>query len=275
MNELLQAYSLLDSTQSQIFNSTWYSDFQKTGFLEILRINEYGNPEKVHFGVMTMDGTSQFFGGGIINGDGIMNGNTNMCFSAETIYKLISDRNEYNTLGPIKHFIGSIRVNNKTVYLAVFEKYPSNVFSLNYDFIDIENINRYHCFDSIGKHVSIDLTKLYLSDLHIIGIDALNRANPFTKADDNPTGDFLFMMSYSMSKNVATSVFFVFSANIQRVKSACLCKGSEAGWNNFLEKFSKEFTTSFFDTLFSDKDRRLWRSNKVFKMHVETFQELL
>lgn len=216
---------------------------------------------------MSVDSTSQFFGGGIING------NTNVCFSGERIYRFVSDLIEYKTIGPIRNFIGSIRISNKTVFLAVFEKYSSDVLSLDYDFIDIQNINRYHCFDSIGKNVSMDLTKLHLSDLRVIGVDSHNVCNPFTKADDSPSGDLLFMMSYNMSKNLLRKETLVFSVNIQRVKTSCSCKGSEAGWNNFLEKFSKEFSTCFFDTLYHDRDRRTWRSNKMFKMYVEFFQE--
>lgn len=203
-----------------------------------------------------------------------MNWDAGVRFSGEKLYKLMLDRIDYDIDGPIKNFIGSIRSSHSTVYLAVFEKYPSNVLALSYDFIDIENINKYHAFDVIGKQVSMDLTKLHLSDLHIIAVDACNWCNPFTKTEYTSSGDFLFMMSYSTTKNLKTTEFFVFTENIQRVKTACLCKGSEAGWNAYLEKFSRQYSTSFFDTVYFDKNRRSWRSNVRFKMYVESFQEV-
>lgn len=217
-----------------------------------------------------MDNTGQVFSGGMINSD------RTFIFTGERIYRFVMNRIEYDRFGPIRNFIGGILVGNKTMYIAELENFPSTTFCLHdFDFLGVENINKYHCFDSLGKYVMLDLTQLDLSDLQIIAVDASSKCNPFTRAEDKSCGDLLFMMSYSTLKNMTRKEYFIFPVNIQRVKMSCMCKGSEAGWNNFLAKFSKEFRTAFFDTLQTDQSRRLWRTNKNFKMYVESFQEVM
>lgn len=267
LSGVIHTYAVLGNEQNKILNSQRFSELLNSGFLAILRINEFGNVMVLHFFLSSVDSSCQYFSGSIMNGCA-------GCFSGEKLYKFMLDTTDYDIVGPVKNFIGSIRSSHSTVYLAVCEKYPSNVLALSYDFMDIENINKYHAFDVIGKQVSMDLTKLHLSDLRVIAVDAGNRRNPFTSSDCSSIGDFLFMMSYSATDKMKTTEFFVFSENIQRVKMACLCKGSEAGWNTYLEKFSREYSTSFFDTVYFDINKRSWRSNIIFRMYVEHFQEV-
>lgn len=273
MAEILRSYAKLDKhgAHGSIFSSFLrrLRDFEESGFLEILYIDKYGNIQCGQFCILTMDNNCRFFGGGFIDGE------AHVWFPSERIYRFIFEKIEYDRFAPVRSFIGSIMRNNAIVYLTSFQSYPGITFSLSFDFVDAENINRYHGFDSLGYSVMMDLTQLELSDLQIIAVDASNVCNPFTRADDGRSGDLMMMISHTSIKNLHAKEYVVFPLNIQRLKTSCLCKGSEAGWNNFLARFSKEYRTAYFDTLQSDSTRRLWRTNKNFKMYIESFQEVL
>lgn len=269
---------LIQCMQSLLFSDVEVSDysnyyhaitnFEECGIIEILMVNKYGNVNCVHFCITgIMDVTGQLFGGGIINYNG------EFFFSPSTIYTLMKNRIEYCRIGPVVSFLGNIIIADKTLYIAELENH--SVVCLDYCFIGVENINAYHSFDTLGNSVMLDLIRLELIDLQIIGVDSTGTCNPFTRADDKSSGDLLFMMGYTMSKNIMRKEYFVFTVNLQRLKTSCLCKGSNAGWNNFLGKYSKQFRTACFDTFQSDGNGRMWRTNKNFMMHIEYFQEVM